>query len=66
MDLPENENKTGRYGKYLSIKKAFESKEVYTDIAFLTSIMTVFDEVITKFQREEPLIHLSYPDSEKL
>ena len=37
-------------------KKALESKEVGTEIAFLISIIPVFDEFITKFQREEPVI----------
>ena len=52
--------------KYISIKKALESKEVDTEIAFLLSIKPVFDEFMTKFQRQEPMIHLLHPNCEKL
>ena len=37
-----------------------------TEIAFLLSIVPVFDESITKFKREEQIIHLSYANYEKL
>ena len=37
-----------------------------TEIVFLISIMPVFDEVMTEFQKEETTIHLSYPDCKKL
>ena len=37
-----------------------------TEIAFLMSIKPVFDEFMTKFQREEPVIHLLHPNCKKL
>ena len=50
----------------MAINKALKSKEVDTEIAFLFSIMPVFDEFMTKFQREEPMIYLLHPSCEKL
>ena len=44
---------------HMSIKKAFNSKEVNVEIEFFTTGMK-------KFQKEEPVIHLLYPSSEKL
>ena len=43
-----------------------ESKEVAVEIEFLLTIKPVFDEFMTKFQKEEPMIHLLYASSEKL
>ena len=36
------------------------------EIEFLLTIKSVFDEFMTKFQREEPMIHLLYANSVKL
>ena len=47
-------------------RKHLESREVYKETAFLISIMSVLDEFITKFQREQPLSNLSHPNYEKL
>ena len=58
MELPKNDYNINKNDKYLLIKKALESKEVDTEMVFLISIIQVFDEFMTKFQREEPVIHL--------
>ena len=65
MELPKDTS-VSKSDKYISIKKALESKEVDTEIAFLLSIKPVFDEFMTKFQRQEPMIHLLHPNCEKL
>ena len=65
VELPKDAN-ISKSDKYMAIKKILESKEVDTEIAFLTSIKPVFDELMTKFQREEPMIHLLEPNCEKL
>ena len=49
--------------KYLLIKKVLDPPKVNTEIAFLIGIMLVFEEFMTKFQREELVIHLSHPGS---
>ena len=41
MELPKNDNNISKNDKYLSVKKAVESKEVDTEITFLKSIMRV-------------------------
>ena len=65
MELPKDTS-VSKSNKYISIKKALESKEVDTEIVFLLSIKPVFDEFMTKFQRQEPMIHLLHPNCEKL
>ena len=40
--------------------------EVAVEIEFLLTIKNIFDEFMTKFQKEEPIIHLLYGSSEKL
>lgn len=64
--LPKNDKNILKNDKYLSIKKALESKEVETEIQFLISVKPVFDEFLVKFQMEEPKIHELYPSCEKL
>ena len=66
MELPKNDRNISKNDKYLSIKKALESKEGDTEIAFIISIMPVFKEFMTKFQREELMIHISHQNCEKL
>ena len=65
VELPKDAN-VSKSDKYMAIKKALESKEVDTEIAFLISIKPGFDEFMTKFQREEPVIHLLHQNCEKL
>ena len=65
-EFPKNGNNNGKNDNYLSIKKALESKELNTEIAFLISTMPIIDDFIKKFQREEALKHLSYPNCEKV
>ena len=40
--------------------------KVEIQMEFLISIKPIFDEFLTKFQKEEPMIHLLYPNCEKL
>ena len=47
-------------------KNALESKEVEVEIEFLLSIKPIFDEFLTRFQKEEPMIHLLHSNCEKL
>ena len=63
-EFPKHDNNFSKNCRYLSIKKALESKDVDTGIAFLVSIMPVFDKFMTKFQKE-PVIHMSHPNCEK-
>ena len=48
------------------MKKAFESKEVEVEIEFLPSIKPIFDDFLTRLQKEEPVIHLLHSNCEKL
>ena len=59
MCLKDNE-------KYLDIKKGLESHEIALEIEFIITVKPLFDEFMTKFQKEEPMIHLLYPNCEKL
>ena len=63
LKCDKNINKSG---KFLSIKKSLESKEVDVEIPFLIIKVCFFDNFKTKFQKEEPMIHLLYPSTEKL
>ena len=65
-ELPKQDKKIKENEKYLDVKKGLESKEVAVEIKFLIAVKPLFDEFITKFQKEEPMIHLLYPNCEKL
>ena len=65
MELAKNDN-ISRNDKYLLIKKPLDSKEVDGEVTLLISIKPVFDEFMTKVQREEPMIHLLHLNCEKL
>ena len=65
-ELPKQDKKIKENEKYLEVKKGLESKEVAVEIEFLIAIKPLFDEFITKFQKEELMIHLLYPNCEKL
>ena len=65
-DMPRNDKKISKNYKYLSIKRALEYKEVDVEIEFIVSRKPLFDEFMTKFQLEEPMIHMLYPSSVKL
>ena len=58
--------KFSKNDKYLSIKRALESLEVDVEIEFIITTKPLFDEFMTKFQVEEPIIHMLYPSSVKL
>ena len=47
-------------------RKHLGQKKWDTEIAFLISIKPIFDAFMTKFQREEPVIHMLHPNCEKL
>ena len=66
VEIGRNDKNIEKNDRYLAIKKALESKEVAVEIEFLLTIKPVFDEFMTKFQKEEPMIHLLYASSEKL
>ena len=65
-ELPKQDKKIKENEKYLDVKKGLESKEVAVEIKFLIAVKPLFDEFITKFQKEELMIHLSCPNCEKL
>ena len=52
--------------KYSDVKRGLESKEIAVEIEFLIAVKPLFDEFMTKFQMEEPIIHMLYPSCEKL
>ena len=64
-DIPKNDKSISKNDKYLSIKRALESKEVDVEIEFIISTKSLCDEFMTKFQMEEPIIHM-YPSSVNL
>ena len=66
VEIGRNDKSTEKNGRYLAIKKALESKEVAVEIEFLLTIKLLFDEFMTKFEKEELMIHLLYARSEKL
>ena len=66
VEIGRNDKNIEMNDRYLAIKKALESKEVAVEIEFLLTIKPLFDEFMTKFQKEEPMIHLLYASSEKL
>ena len=47
-------------------KSGLESKEVGVEIEFIIRTKQLFDEFMTKFQMEKPIIHMLYPSSVKL
>ena len=65
-DMPKNDKNISKNDKYLSIKRALETKEVDVEIEFIISTKPLFDEFMTQFQMEEPMIHMLYPSSVKL
>ena len=52
--------------KYSDVKRGLESKEIAVEIEFLIAVKPLFDEFMTKFQKEELMIHLLHPSCEKL
>ena len=60
--MPKND-KNSKNDKYLSIKGALEFKEIDVEIECTISTKPQFDEFRTKFQMEEPMIHMLYPSS---
>ena len=51
-ELPKQDKKIKENEKYLDVKKGLESKEAAVEIKFLMAVKPLFDEFITKFQRE--------------
>ena len=64
--MQRNDKNISRNDKYLSVKRALESKEVDVGIEFVISTKPLFDKFMTKFQMEEPMIHMLYPSSVKV
>ena len=58
QDIPKNDKNISKDDKYLSIKSALESKEVDVEIEFIISTKPLFDEFMTKFKMETPMIHM--------
>ena len=66
VEMPKNDKNIMRNAKYMAIKKSLESNDVAIEVEFLISIKPIFDNFLTKFQAEEPMIHLLYSNCEKL
>ena len=64
VEMPKNDKNITRNDKYMTIKKSLESKDVAIQVEFLISIKPIFDNFMTKFQAEEPMIHLLYSNCE--
>ena len=58
--MPKSNRNISKNDKYLSMKRALESKEVDVEIEFIISTKLLFDEFVTKFQMEEQMIHMLY------
>ena len=65
-ELPKQDKNIRDSDKYSDVKGGLESKEIAVEIEFLIAVKPQFDEFMTKFQKEEPMIHLLYPSCEKL
>lgn len=66
QDLPKSDKTIGKNDRYLSIKSAVESREVQLEMEFIKSIKPLFDDFLTKFQKEEPMVHLLSPSCQNL
>ena len=64
-DMPKTDKNVSKNDKYLSVKRALESKEVDVKVEFIINPKPLF-EFMTKFQMEEPVIDMLYPSSVKL
>ena len=65
-ELPKRDKHLKDIEKYLDVKKGLESCEIAVEIEFIIRVKPLFDEFMTKFQKEEPMIHLLHPNCEKL
>ena len=63
--LPKQDKHLKGNEKYLDVKKGLESQEIAVEIEFIITVKPLF-EFMTKFQKEEPMIHLLHPNCEKL
>ena len=61
--MPKNDKNNQKWQVYDNQEK---SKDVAIQVEFLISIKPIFDNFMTKFQAEEPMIHLLYSNCEKL
>ena len=61
-ELPKQDKHLKDNEKYLDIKKGLESHEIAVEIEFIITVKPLFDEFMTKFQKEEPMIHLLHPN----
>ena len=65
-ELPKQDKRLKDNEEYLDIKKGLESREIAVEIELIITVKPLFDEFMTKFQKEEPVIHLLHPNCEKL
>ena len=66
QDLPKSDKRITANDKYLFIKRSHESKEVSLEMVFLVSIKPMFDDFMTKFQKQEPMVHMLHNNCQQL
>ena len=66
QDLLKRDKTIHKNNRYLSIKSAVESREVQLEREFIKSIKPLFDDFLTKFQKEESMVHLLSPSCQNL
>ena len=64
--MPKQDKRLKDNKKYLDVKKGLESHDIAVEIEFIIRVNPLLDEFMTKFQKEEPMIHLLDPNCEKL
>ena len=57
-DLPKFDKRITANDKYLFIKRSLESEEMSIEMEFHVSIKSLFDDFMTRFQKEEPMGHM--------
>lgn len=65
-DLVKTDKNLEKDSKVQVILKSLQSRRLEAQMEFLVSVKPLFDEFLTRFQKEEPMIHKLYPGCEKL
>ena len=65
-ELPKQDKHLKDNEKNLDVNKGLESHEIAVEIESIITVKPFFNEFMTKFQKEEPMIHLLHPNCEKL
>ena len=65
-DLVKTDKNLENDSKVQVILKSLQSRRLEAQMEFLVSVKPLFDEFLTRFQKEEPMIHKLYPGCEKL